>query len=245
MLALIYIKHELQRRHQEYEELEKEAQLEASNQENESERARAKSISGVPFGGSEEGRRRLRREHPHLDDDVFSPRQAMRSISAHSSNRSDENGKVSTDNRPSIASLNSNMESQNLLEKLETTSSATLNSSDFVVDDTQTENQNGDVAVERDEEHKIQTYAEVGEAALGVWGRYLVEVNVVILEWAFCAGFVNVGYSNVRTLMKHHPPSRAIAGLIVTPLLILLSWIKKVKDLWFISFLGLAVYVGK
>lgn len=263
MLALIYIKHELQRRQEEYDELEKQATgMYGDEEERGNDReTRAYSVSGVPYHGREQERRRLQREHPHLHENSFSPREAMRNVSAGATSSSGKGTLLENDQQPA-SSLNSNKhewqngEKQSLLESIETGSAGTINSEEFQIDAVPAEESEAGANEELDEEHKIQTYAEVGEAALGVWGRYLVEFNVVVLEWAFCAGFVNVGFANVNTAISSAnslndneqimgQPSRMTVGIIAAPILIILSWIKKVKDLWIISLLGLIVYVCK
>eukprot|EP01138_Halocafeteria_seosinensis_P015986 gb/GECG01016314.1/.p1 GENE.gb/GECG01016314.1/~~gb/GECG01016314.1/.p1 ORF type:complete len:725 (+),score=95.54 gb/GECG01016314.1/:1-2175(+) len=260
MLALIYIKHELQRRQEEYDALEKDAVGMYSDQQGEqgnNRETRAFSVSGVPQQGREQDRRRLQKEHPHLNDGSFSPREAMRTISAGTGTSSGKGTQPDNDHRP-LSSLNSikhewtNGENQSLLESLETASAGTLQSDEFQIETAPEEAD--EIGGQLDEEHKIQTYAEVGEAAMGVWGRYLVEFNVVVLEWAFCAGFVNVGFANVHNAIHRAnelngngevmgQPNRMIVGVIAAPILIILSWIKKVKDLWIISLMGLVVYV--
>lgn len=43
--------------------------------------------------------------------------------------------------------------------------------------------------------------SDVGRAACGKFGLWVVEVQVVLLELAFCAGFVIVGIENVQQVL--------------------------------------------
>lgn len=90
----------------------------------------------------------------------------------------------------------------------------------------------------------IATYSEVGQTLFGSWGRFFVEAQVVILELAFCCGFVIVGLDNMEAVVGRSAENRLAIILVATPILVFLAWIRWLKDLWVLSFLGLLVYVG-
>lgn len=68
----------------------------------------------------------------------------------------------------------------------------------------------------------------------------------MFLELAFCSGFIIVGAQNALDAFESFGVGATRAGLIFSalPVLILFAWIRKLKDLWVLSFVGLIVYVG-
>lgn len=76
----------------------------------------------------------------------------------------------------------------------------------------------------------------------GKTGENLIHFSILTLELAFAAGFIIVIISNLQTLLPHYFNKWFIA-LCLLPVLILLSWIPWLKDLWIVSLLGSLVYV--
>lgn len=94
----------------------------------------------------------------------------------------------------------------------------------------------------RERGHKnIVTYGDVAFAALGRPGKIVVEVLVIALELVFCSGFVIVVG---ECLQQSFPVLPYWAWVLVSsPILIGLSWIDQLKDLWLVAFVGVGVYI--
>eukprot|EP00164_Ancoracysta_twista_P003228 GFYU01004311.1.p1 GENE.GFYU01004311.1~~GFYU01004311.1.p1 ORF type:complete len:338 (+),score=68.35 GFYU01004311.1:1-1014(+) len=88
---------------------------------------------------------------------------------------------------------------------------------------------------------EVVTYRDVAQYVFGRPGQWIIEFCVVLLEIAFCAGFLLVIKDNMASLSPNL--SEVTLLLILTPGLIVLSWIRWLKDLWVVSVLGLLVYV--
>ena len=48
-------------------------------------------------------------------------------------------------------------------------------------------------------------YSDVGRAACGKFGLWVVQTQVVILELAFCAGFIIVGVETMEQVLDIEP----------------------------------------
>eukprot|EP01127_Copromyxa_protea_P005598 TRINITY_DN15497_c0_g1_i1.p1 TRINITY_DN15497_c0_g1~~TRINITY_DN15497_c0_g1_i1.p1 ORF type:complete len:461 (-),score=74.04 TRINITY_DN15497_c0_g1_i1:44-1282(-) len=104
------------------------------------------------------------------------------------------------------------------------------------------------VATRREEEevNSINTYSEVALAVFGKPGEHFVHFLVIILEILFCTGFLIIICENVSALLPQNDLGQWENAIIVAclmPVLIGLSWIKSVKDMWFLSVFGFVVYV--
>jgi hypothetical protein len=96
------------------------------------------------------------------------------------------------------------------------------------------------VALKKDPHASITTYAGLAGHIFGTPGFVSVQIIVVFLEIAFCAGFVIVICATMR---QDYGLDAHVTALALSLPLVLLSWIKWMKDLWFIAFLGLFVYL--
>eukprot|EP01138_Halocafeteria_seosinensis_P015985 gb/GECG01016313.1/.p1 GENE.gb/GECG01016313.1/~~gb/GECG01016313.1/.p1 ORF type:complete len:716 (+),score=80.94 gb/GECG01016313.1/:1-2148(+) len=259
MVALVYVKHELQARQLEHTWMDR-------HREQIEQRRKQRSLSDTGIRES----RRLGETEQLLQEEA--QKRSKRGSSAElplwdSQHLQLTNGGVARDKRPSSGSIGQHSDSER--DKTKQQSTQVSSNKDAVPDDDTSassgEHKHHDeevtipirkqssvdqpiVAGTSENSFSIETYAEVGEAAMGKVGRILVETHVVVLEWAFCAGFVFVGYRNLQSAyrlapVEVDPPTKLTVGLISTPLLILLSWIKQLKDLWFISLCGLIVYL--
>jgi hypothetical protein len=86
---------------------------------------------------------------------------------------------------------------------------------------------------------ELKTFASVGRALFGLWGDYAIQFQIILMELAFCSGFIIVICDNLRTLFGI---SQIMVVLALAPVLTLLAWIKWIKDLWWIALIGLFVY---
>jgi amino acid permease len=86
----------------------------------------------------------------------------------------------------------------------------------------------------------VQTYGALAEFVLGVGGRWFVEVVVVVLQWAFCAGFLIVIGANVESMVDGFEHRYVV--LATMPLLCALALLPQIKNFTAISVLGVAVY---
>lgn len=84
------------------------------------------------------------------------------------------------------------------------------------------------------------TFAGLAYLVFGKWGKIAVEVTVVLLQLIFCAGYLIVIGSNMHTMTGWHAYWFI---LLATPLVLLMAFVKKFKDLWLISAFGLSVYI--
>ena len=249
MVALVYVKHELQRRNRECNWLEQHHQKRIAR----TKRQRSLSDSGLResrrlgeteqlLSEAEKTQRQKRESDATNDINLWQHRDHQGSSDDFKQHRRGSGTEINAKERRSSLPRESSYRDSD--SEYSDKANRAHSSDDIALTVEQTTQ--GSI----DHSHEIQTYAEVGEAAMGRVGRFLVETHVVVLEWAFCAGFVFVGYRNLQSAyrlspVEVEPPSKLTVGLISTPFLILLSWIKQLKDLWFISLCGLVVYVGK
>ncbi|KAH3723158.1 Proton-coupled amino acid transporter 4 [Pelomyxa schiedti] len=86
----------------------------------------------------------------------------------------------------------------------------------------------------------VITYKDLG-ATTSNMGKWAVLLTIVCLQLCFCTGWVIVMSNNIHTLLPSI--SRIVQIVWLYPLLVLLSWIRYIKQLVYTSFLGLAIYV--
>jgi len=87
---------------------------------------------------------------------------------------------------------------------------------------------------------EAQTFAAVGRAVLGKWGEGVITLQVVLLEWAFCSGILLVMASTLHTVMP--ALNETVAVLLAVPLLVLLSNIRLLREMWVLVYFGCLVY---
>jgi amino acid permease len=88
---------------------------------------------------------------------------------------------------------------------------------------------------------EMRSYEDVAGFILGRRGKILVQYSVGVLQLLFCTGFLIVFCENMHSVFpdtKEH-----LIVWFVLPVLVFLSWIPNLKDMWVISALGLVVYL--
>jgi amino acid permease len=88
---------------------------------------------------------------------------------------------------------------------------------------------------------EMRSYEDVAGFILGRRGKLAVQYSVGLLQLLFCTGFLIVLCENMHSVFPDLGEHSVI--WIFMPLLVLLSWIPNLKDMWLISALGLMVYV--
>lgn len=88
----------------------------------------------------------------------------------------------------------------------------------------------------------VVSYSELCEAAFGIFGKHFVSFSVVVLNVAFCGGFVIVIASNMNTIAPHIF-RRFLLVSCLFPVLTLFSWIRWIRQLWMLSIFGALVYL--
>jgi amino acid permease len=87
----------------------------------------------------------------------------------------------------------------------------------------------------------IGTYVELAGFVLGAKSGVAVGWLVIILEMCFCAGWVIVACQNIGVQTGLH---HSYLAWVLFPIVALLCCIPFLSDLWPLSFVGLAVYLG-
>lgn len=88
---------------------------------------------------------------------------------------------------------------------------------------------------------EVNSYEELAEVVFGAWASRTVEIIMAILTLIFCTGFIIVISKNLHDVLPDIP--RPFFCIIVFPILVGLSWIPYIKDLWITSIFGLLVYM--
>jgi len=88
---------------------------------------------------------------------------------------------------------------------------------------------------------EIVTFGDVAFLIAGKWGKRAVDAQVVLLELLYNAGFQIVMASTIHTLVPSISHTAAVLMLFVP--VCLLSFIRWLKDFWFLSLFGLLIYV--
>ena len=81
------------------------------------------------------------------------------------------------------------------------------------------------------------TYTDVCRAEMGRAGAIFVQVTVIVLQLLFCTGFVIVMAHSVTHVFKWMP-FWVVPVAVLIPV-VLMSWITWLRDLWWLSMLGL------
>jgi solute carrier family 36 (proton-coupled amino acid transporter) len=91
----------------------------------------------------------------------------------------------------------------------------------------------------------VVTFADVAQTVLGPWGRVIVFAEVVFLQLAFCSGFIVVILDQLHVLggISASISTKLWVSLVLAVPLGLFACIRWLKDLWFVSSVGLVVYV--
>jgi proton-coupled amino acid transporter len=87
----------------------------------------------------------------------------------------------------------------------------------------------------------LVTFGDVAGVVLGKWGKRFIDFGVVFLELMFNTGFTIVMSSTLHTLVPSVAQNTWIC--ILTPAEIVLSFIRWLKDYWWLSTFGLVVYL--
>lgn len=102
----------------------------------------------------------------------------------------------------------------------------------------------------------VETYSDVALVVMGKPGEHLVvrpyivtqnnshqHFLVIFLELLFCTGFLIAICENISAMIPRLNElgiwGYAVTTAVLMPVLILLSWIEKVKDMWFLSVFGI------
>eukprot|EP00041_Stephanoeca_diplocostata_P029199 m.856300 g.856300 ORF g.856300 m.856300 type:complete len:240 (-) comp23512_c0_seq11:4179-4898(-) len=88
----------------------------------------------------------------------------------------------------------------------------------------------------------LVTYGELARVVLGRWGKYCVDFQLVLLEMLFNAGFQIVMSKTLASLVPNISQIEWI-GIVALPIAVM-SCIRWLRDLWFLSLFGLIVYLG-
>lgn len=88
---------------------------------------------------------------------------------------------------------------------------------------------------------EVNSYEELTEVVFGAWAGRAMEVILAFLTLIFCSGFLIVLTKNLHFVFPFIP--RPAFCLVVFPILVGLSWIPYIKDLWMTSIFGLIVYL--
>jgi amino acid permease len=88
---------------------------------------------------------------------------------------------------------------------------------------------------------EVVTYEDLAGVVLGRGGFRAVQVTMAVLTLIFCTAFVIVVSTNLNSVFAS--VGRVEFCLIVFPILMALSWIPHIKDLWVASVFGLVVYL--
>ena len=87
---------------------------------------------------------------------------------------------------------------------------------------------------------KVDTFQRVTHVAFGKVGYYLTLIIVVVLELAFCTGWIIVAADQLH-IVSGMDKNQLV--WILCPFLCVLVCIRFLKDLWIFSFLGLLTYI--
>jgi len=93
------------------------------------------------------------------------------------------------------------------------------------------------------QEDQLATYPALAGFVLGKYGTVAVSVIVVVLELAFCTGWVIIISTNITLIAKKPSEWQWTVALLSWPVLAALACIRFLKDLWFLSIFGLLVYL--
>mmetsp|Transcript_57368 Transcript_57368/g.152965 ORF Transcript_57368/g.152965 Transcript_57368/m.152965 type:complete len:400 (-) Transcript_57368:402-1601(-) len=88
--------------------------------------------------------------------------------------------------------------------------------------------------------HKIDTYQRISQVALGSCGYVFTVAVVVILELAFCTGWVIVSADQLHIVTGME---QRLWVMILFPFICVMVCIRFLKDLWVFSLVGLLTYV--
>eukprot|EP00931_Biecheleriopsis_adriatica_P061950 TRINITY_DN37289_c0_g1_i1.p1 TRINITY_DN37289_c0_g1~~TRINITY_DN37289_c0_g1_i1.p1 ORF type:complete len:439 (-),score=36.92 TRINITY_DN37289_c0_g1_i1:47-1240(-) len=88
-------------------------------------------------------------------------------------------------------------------------------------------------------ERPVKTVAELSGVLLGAGWKRAVEAMTVVMQLAFCVGFVYIILDTAESVAHI---SRLFAAVALLPVAIILGLIKKLRDLWFVSAIGLVIF---
>ncbi|KAH3767373.1 solute carrier family 36 (proton-coupled amino acid transporter) [Pelomyxa schiedti] len=86
----------------------------------------------------------------------------------------------------------------------------------------------------------VITYKDVGATTSSV-GKWSVLLIIVCMQLCYCTGWVIVMSNNLHSMLPQF--SRIMQIIWLSPFLVLLSWIRFIKQLVYTSFLGLVIYI--